>query len=295
MLLESFSDYILLEKKYSHHTLTAYRVDIESFYQYTFNGFSDSFVKEVSYDLVRAWIINLVESGVSNRSINRKVSSLKSFYKFLLKINEVEKSPLSNHRVLKVEKKIQIPFSKDEVKNTIVLFNSLDKNFKSSRDRLIVELLYSTGIRRSELIDIKNDSIDFENSTVKVLGKRKKERIIPLLPLVLNSIKEYIAYRDNEFSFKCGYFFVSNKGNKLYETFVYRVVNSYFSKTSSKVKKSPHILRHSFATHLLNEGADLNSLKELLGHTSLAATQNYTHSDISELKKTYKNFHPRGE
>jgi integrase/recombinase XerC len=210
-----------------------------------------------------------------------------------LKTSQIEINPLTGHRVLKTSKKLQIPFSEVEIENVLESLDS-ESNYSGVRDKLIVELFYSTGIRRAELVGLKLSDISIDQKTIKVLGKRNKERIIPLLPSVLTTIEKYLDFRNeitpiNDKS----WFFLSNKGDKIYETLVYRIINTYFSKASEKVKKSPHILRHSFATHLLNEGADLNAVKELLGHSSLASTQVYTHNSIAKLKEVYKNSHPR--
>ncbi|MEZ4793386.1 MAG: tyrosine-type recombinase/integrase, partial [Gelidibacter sp.] len=244
---------------------------------------------------VRSWIVSLVESGISNRSINRKTSSLNSYYKFLLKTESIAANPMAKHKVLKTSKKIQIPFSENEMKSVIEDLES-ETDFKGLRNRLIVELFYATGIRRIELVQIKLSHLDLSNKTLKVLGKRNKERFIPLIDSVVVTIKSYLEARNGlkEISNK-EYLFLTKKGLKIYENLVYRIINDYFSKASSKVKRSPHILRHSFATHLLNQGANLNAVKELLGHTSLAATQIYTHNSIAELKKVYSNTHPRSK
>jgi len=237
----------------------------------------------------------LVETGISNRSINRKTSSLNSYYKFLLKIEEIKVNPLVKHKALKTPKKVQIPFSESEI-NMVLDQLDFDISFKGLRNKLIIELFYSTGIRRIELIDIKLKDIDLENKTLKVLGKRNKERIIPLLNSVIKTVDNYLIKREElETIQDSSYLFLTKKGVKIYETLVYRVINEYFSIASSKVKKSPHILRHTFATHLLNQGADLNAVKELLGHSSLAATQIYTHNSIAELKKVYSKSHPRNK
>ncbi|MEK8180429.1 tyrosine-type recombinase/integrase [Flavobacterium buctense] len=290
-----FQDYLRLEKNYSLHTVTAYINDIGFFESFLSSEFDDNNLVKVNYNQVRAWIVSLSDDGISNSSINRKISSLKSFYKFLLKTKQIEASPLLKHKALKAPKKLQIPFSEKEldlVLNQIVYSNDFD----GIRDKLIVDLFYTTGIRRTELINLKLHNIDLSNGTMKVLGKRNKERIIPILPVVENQIKLYLTERshlqrivDEE------YFFLLLKGVKLNDSFVYRLINYYFSNVSEKVKKSPHILRHTFATHLLNNGADINSVKELLGHSSLASTQVYTHSSLAELKKVYSSAHPRNK
>ncbi|MFN3753509.1 tyrosine-type recombinase/integrase [Flavobacterium sp.] len=290
-----FEDYLLLEKKYSLHTVTAYINDIGFFESFLSEAFDDNNLITVNYNQIRAWIVSLSDDGISNSSINRKISSLKSFYKFLLKTKQIETSPLLKHKALKAPKKLQIPFSEKEldlVLNQIVYTDDFD----GMRDKLIVDLFYTTGIRRTELINLKLQNIDLSNSTLKVLGKRNKERIIPILPVVENQIKLYLTERSRLQSIVDGeYFFLLLKGVKLNDSFVYRLINYYFSNVSEKVKKSPHILRHTFATHLLNNGADINSVKELLGHSSLASTQVYTHSSLAELKKVYSSAHPRNK
>ena len=291
MLLKSFIEYISFEKKYSKHTILAYKNDILEFQNFCLTKFKDNDLSKVNYPQVRSWIVNLVDSGISNRSVNRKVSSIKSFYKFLQKTKVVSENPISKHKALKVSKRIQVPFSQKEIEAVIQQFEVVD--FKSLRDKLIIELFYSTGMRRNELIELKVENIDFSNNTLKVLGKRNKERYIPLLVSIKESLKEYLAQRKEKNSLN-EYLFFTEKQKKLYPTLVYRIINEYFSSVSSKVKRSPHILRHSFATHLLNEGADLNSVKELLGHSSLASTQVYTSSSISKLKEVYNKTHPRG-
>jgi integrase/recombinase XerC len=290
-----FQDYLLLEKKYSQHTVTAYSNDIHFFESFLSDAFEDDNLLRVNYNQIRAWIVSLSDDGISNSSINRKISSLKSFYKFLLKTKQIETSPLLKHKALKAPKKLQIPFSEKEldlVLNQIVYSDDFD----GIRDKLIVDLFYTTGIRRTELINLKLHNIDLSNGTLKVLGKRNKERIIPILPIVENHIKIYITERSRLQRIIDGeYFFLLLKGVKLNDSFVYRLINYYFSNVSEKVKKSPHILRHTFATHLLNNGADINSVKELLGHSSLASTQVYTHSSLAELKKVYGSAHPRNK
>lgn len=292
MSIQSFVDYLSLEKNYAAHTIAAYRKDLEDFQSYISVDFSDDNLAEINYAQIRSWIIRLVDSGLSNRSINRKTSSLNSYYKFLIKTGDITHSPLAKHKALKVQKKVHIPFSEQEIET--VLSTAATHDFEAMRNKLIVELFYSTGIRRSELINLKLNDVDFEQNQIKVLGKRNKERFIPLLSTVENTLKSYIEMRKTLPQIKSpDFLFLTQKGAQIYAALVYRIINKYFSEVSSKVKKSPHILRHSFATHLLNHGADLNAVKELLGHSSLAATQVYTHNNISELKKVYAKAHPR--
>lgn len=290
---KSFTDYLFLEKKYSKHTVNAYITDLNSFHDFIKEEFEQENLVEVNYSLIRSWMILLSENNAENVTINRKISSLKAFYKFLLKTKQIEVSPLLKHKALKTPKKIQIPFSEKELDLAINQIK-YPEGFDGIRDKLIIDLFYTTGIRRAELINLKVSSVDIQNATIKVLGKRNKERIIPLLPVIVDEIKEYLDQRNVlETIIDTENLFLMLKGVKLNETFVYRIINDYFSAVSEKVKKSPHILRHTFATHLLNNGADINSVKELLGHSSLASTQVYTHNSLAELKKVYKNAHPR--
>ncbi len=293
--LQSHTEYLEKEKKYSPLTVKAYFDDIVSFQLFLNEAHDNCRLEEVNYPLIRSWIVRLADAGMAPSSINRKMASLKSFYKFLLKTKQIEINPFVKHKSLKTPKQIQIPFSEKEV-NQLFETQFLETDFESVRNRLVVELLYATGMRRAELINLELNAIDFYGKTIKVLGKRNKERILPLLPTTLEIVTLYLTKRkeiainvDNE------KLILSKKGNKISETFVYRLINDYFSTVSEKVKKSPHVLRHSFATHLLNNGADLNSVKELLGHASLSSTQIYTHSSLSELKKVYNNAHPRNQ
>ncbi len=292
-MIDAFLEYISLEKKYSVHTSTAYKNDLFSFRDFLVKEYSQDNLLEAHYSQIRSWIVSLVDRDMSNRTINRKVSSLKSFYKFAQKTNKIDVSPLVKHKALKTQKKVQVSFTSREI-NTVINQIAIDTDFTSTRNKLIVELFYSTGIRRAELINIKDKDISFSDRTIKVLGKRNKERFVPLLTSVIQTLKKYLELK-KEFTIGEEELFITKTGNKIYETLVYRVINSYFSKISSKEKKSPHILRHSFATHLLNEGADLNSVKELLGHSSLASTQVYVQNSLDVIKKVYNQAHPRSE
>ncbi len=292
-MIEQFTAYLSHEKNYSPLTIKAYQADLIAFASFVKTEYDSEAIDEVNYAQVRNWVVKLVDAGISNRSINRKTSSLNSYFKFLLKTETISVNPLAKHKALKTTKKIQIPFSENEMKSVISDMAN-DSDFEGLRNKLMVELFYATGIRRIELVQLKLAHIDLTGKTLKVLGKRNKERVIPLIDSVVETAKAYLMkrYELNEIS-DPHYLFLTSKGFKVYENLVYRVINDYFSIASGKVKKSPHILRHSFATHLLNQGANLNAVKELLGHTSLAATQVYTHNSIAELKKVYAKAHPR--
>jgi integrase/recombinase XerC len=295
MQFKPFSEYLLHEKKYSELTVKAYLNDLESFATFIIKEYDMTSVNDVNYPQIRNWIVSLVESNITNRSINRKISSLNTYFKFLLKTETITANPLAKHKALKTSKKVQIPFSEQEM-TTVIETLQTETDFKGLRNRLIVELFYATGIRRIELIQIKLADLDLANKTLKVLGKRNKERYIPLIDSVVQTARAYLTLRNElEIINDKEMLFLTKKGLKIYETLVYRIINDYFSKASSKVKTSPHILRHSFATHLLNQGANLNAVKELLGHSSLAATQVYTHNSLAELKKVYANAHPRSK
>ena len=291
--LKYFNDYLQLEKKYSVHTITAYINDVTTFQGFIEVNFETQNLEEVNYSLIRSWIVSMVDNNISNSSVNRKIQSLKAFYKFLLKTKQIEINPLLKHKALKTPKILQIPFSEKELDQVLNNLKFPD-GFDGFRDQLIIDLFYTTGIRRSELINLKIFNVSLITNTMKILGKRNKERILPILPIISQKIQQYLSERSQlEYITDNDYFFLLSNGHKLNDSFVYRLINHYFSNVSEKVKKSPHILRHTFATHLLNNGADLNSVKELLGHSSLASTQIYTHNSLAELKKVYNNAHPR--
>jgi integrase/recombinase XerC len=292
---EAFRDYLQLEKKYSAHTVNAYLNDIAFFEIFNMTHFEQEDVDKANYSQVRSWIVSLIDQNISNVSVNRKMASLKAFYKFLLKTKQIEVNPMLKHKALKTPKTIQIPFSEKELTDLIQVVGS-PVGFEEIRDKLIVDMFYTTGMRRGELIGLMIKNVDLSSKVIKVLGKRNKERIIPVLPIIIEQLDLYLLERNAIGEIvDADYFFISKKGLKLSESFVYRLINSYFSRVSEKVKKSPHVLRHTFATHLLNNGADLNSVKELLGHSSLASTQVYTHNSLTELKKVYANAHPRNK
>ena len=294
MLVFQFISYLALEKNYSVHTVKAYETDIREFTDFCRTEFDLDTIDAVPYTIIRSWVVFLSKGEINNRSINRKIASLKAYYKFLQRTGVFEISPLAKHKALKTSKKVEIPFSEVEMERVLSAI-AYNDDFEGKRDQLLIHVLYTSGMRRAELIHLKMVDVNLENRTIKVLGKRNKERLIPLLPETKDLFGLYLLERsalpqvnDNAFVF------LTQAGNKLYETLVYRVINKYFREVSSKVKTSPHILRHTFATHLLNKGADLNAVKELLGHSSLASTQVYTHNSIAELKKVHALSHPRG-
>lgn len=295
MAIQKFLEYLQIEKKYSHHTIKAYGDDLNEFQAYyEAENNSTDIVNALKLD-VRNYLMQLSEAGLSERSINRKISSLKSFYKYLLKIGEIETSPLAGIKSLKQRERVQLPFSIEELDELLNSEEVFPDSFIGRRDALVIELLYQTGMRRAELIGLKIRDIDFSQKQMKVLGKRNKERLLPVGDQLLEGLSNYLEERAIEFPESGDTLFLTVKGKAFYDKLVYKIVNSYLSLVSTKAKKSPHILRHSFATHLLNEGAELNAVKELLGHSSLASTQIYTHSSIEQLKKVFNQAHPRSE
>jgi integrase/recombinase XerC len=295
MSFEAFISYVSLEKNYSPHTVAAYKNDIQEFIAFTSKEYELADINEVEYPIIRSWIVNLVNNGISNRTINRKIASLKAYYKFIQKIGVLASNPLARHKALKTKKKLEVPFSESEMDKILRQIPFKD-DFEGVRDKLLIELLYSTGIRRAELINLKLSDFNSAKTTVKVLGKRNKERVLPLVPTIIPHLQSYLEQRFSlEIIVDKDVLLLTKSGHKIYETLVYRVINKYLSMVSPKVKRSPHILRHTFATHLLNNGADLNAVKELLGHSSLASTQVYTHNSIAELKKVHAKAHPRNK
>ncbi len=294
MPFTSFIEYLQLEKNYSLHTVTAYENDLFSFSEFCKKEYEDANIQKVHYVQIRNWIVSLVESGLQNATINRKISSLKTYYKFLLKTKQIEVTPLAKHKALKTAKKVQVPFSEKEMETVLANMN-FSNDYEGVRNKTIIEMFYATGMRRAELVNLKQSDIDYTAKTIRILGKRNKERIVPLIKKLEDQLIEYNNYRKQIDTAQKQELFLTAKGNKIYANLVYRLINDYFSIASTKVKKSPHILRHTFATHLLNQGADLNAVKELLGHASLASTQVYTHNSLAELKSVYAKAHPRNK
>ncbi len=292
-VFQDFTDYLSLERNYSQHTVSAYIRDLSCFLDYVSDQYDLQNLDQVVYPMIRSWIVLLVEQGNANRTINRKMSSLKAYFRFLLKTGQVVSDPMAKHRALKTSSKIQVPFSAEEIDQVMDLLSHQD-DFVGARDHLMISLFYATGMRRAELVDLRLDDFDWSSGVVKVRGKRQKERLIPLLQGLESIYHRYLKKRLALVKIvDSSHLLLSQKGVKIYPELVYRVINSYFGKVSKKLKRSPHILRHSFATHLLDEGADLNAVKELLGHASLSSTQVYTHNSIAKLKQAHAQAHPR--
>ena len=292
-MIDSFLKYLTYEKRSSRHTIQSYKTDLLQFESFIQIHYDPNKIEYVDHRMIRDWMVSLVELGYSSRSINRKIASLRSYYKFLLKRNQVTKDPTQKIRILKSGKKIPHFVKEDEI---VRLFDEYDfgSEFAGIRDKLLLELLYGTGIRLSELLNLKEVDVDFFEGTIKVLGKRNKERIIPLNTELITQITHYLERKKENFKGNGNeYLIVTNSGEKCYSMLVYRTVRKYLNLFTSIDKRSPHILRHTFATHLLNKGAELNAVKDLLGHTSLAATQIYTHNSLEKLKKVFDQAHPK--
>lgn len=291
MYKDSFIKYIQYEKKYSQHTILSYSNDLNQYIKFCNENIDDFCPNEKDFKKIRNWIVSLFENKISSRSVNRKITTLKSFYKYLMKEGLIKKNPLDKILSPKVTKNLPY-FIEEKQINHLIDDIDFGDNFKGIRNKLIINLFYSTGIRLSELINIKTSDIDYNNLTIKVLGKRNKERIIPFNFSFKDSLHTYIHIRDEKKS-NNNYLFITEKGKQVYAKLIYRVVNKYLNLVSTLEKKSPHVIRHTFATHMLNNGADLYAIKELLGHSNLSATQIYTHNTFEKLKKIYKQAHPR--
>lgn len=290
-MIKPFLKYLLQEKRYSTHTVSAYETDLLQFQDYLECIDTEWTLEEASHKMLRAWVVSLIEADVNPRSVNRKIASLRSFYKFLLKREVITENPATKIRPLKTAKALPEFVLKDEM-DTLLDRVEFPEGFEGSRDKLIIELLYGTGMRLSELIHLKTTDVDHFNQSIKVLGKRKKERIIPL---TLDNIRLIQAYAEikEQVGASEDWLLTTDKGKKCYPMMVYRIVQKYLGYISKVYKKSPHVLRHTYATHLLNNGADLNAVKDLLGHSSLAATQVYTHNSLDKLKSVFDQAHPK--
>jgi integrase/recombinase XerC len=292
---DRFLQYLQYEKRYSPHTVLSYTVDLQQFESFLSTHFEITDPIEATSPMVRSWLVELMNDGISPRSVNRKLSSLKSFYRYLLKEGIIESTPLTKVIAPKTSKRLPVFIDEDGMNR---VFEDLiyKDSFDGLRDKVIMEVFYATGMRLSELTGLREQDINFGSSTLRVIGKRNKERLIPFGNHLKITLENYLSEKQ-----KAGilvsngedYLFVTNKGKKLYPKFVYRMVNDYLSQVSKSEKKSPHVLRHTFATHMLNHGADLNAIKEILGHANLSATQVYTHNTIDKLKKIYQQAHPK--
>jgi len=288
MLKNKFITYLSSEKRFSEHTVKSYTTDLKQFTSFLADEFQiiDD-INEIRFQIIRSWIASLLEKGIGPRSVNRKISTLKSYFKFLIREGVILENPMMKVVAPKSKKRLPVFIEEGQIE---ILLNEVEfeEGIVGRRNKLIIELFYVTGIRLSELINIKISDIDFNNNLIKVLGKRNKERLIPLASSMVGELRSFIEKNpQNQF------LFTNLDGKKLYTKLVYRIVKKYISKISSVNKKSPHILRHTFATHMLNNGADINAIKELLGHANLSATQVYTHNTIEKLKSVYKQAHPR--
>jgi integrase/recombinase XerC len=290
---ELFLNYIKFEKRYSLNTFSAYKKDLEQFFSFLLSDYQTEDEITINHLMIRSWLVHLMENKISPRSVNRKITTLKSFFKFLKKEGVIVENPMSKILSPKTNKRLPGFVEKDKMDQ---LFDKIifENNYIEQRNKLILELFYATGMRLSELVNLQMNDIDIHNSNIKVLGKRNKERIIPFSNKIQETIIQYIDLKNNTFpSLKENSFFLTKGGKKIYQKLVYRVVNYYLSMITTIDKKSPHILRHTFATHMLDNGADLNAIKEILGHANLSATQIYTHNTIEKLKTIYKQAHPK--
>lgn len=294
MVQEKFFQYLQFEKRYSQHTITAYKNDITQFFLFLMNRYETSNEKKIDYLIVRSWIVELMETGLSTRSINRKLSTLKTFFKYLIREEKISINPMLKVIAPKTSKRLPEFVEKSNIEH---LLNKIDfgNDYSAIRNKTILETFYATGIRSSELINIKEHDIDLQKATIKVTGKRNKERIIPLSNKLCDILITYINNKQKQFNTQKGndYLFVTIKGKRMYAKLVYNIINSSLNKVTTLSKKSPHVLRHTFATHMLNNGADLNAIKEILGHSNLSSTQVYTHNSIDKLKLIYNQAHPK--
>lgn len=294
MFISEFLNYIEFERRYSAHTLSSYTKDLEQFAVFLKETYQIEKAEEIDFVFIRSWIALLMEEGNSPRTVNRKISTLKSYFRYLLKMGKISHNPSLKITGPKMRKKLPV-FIEEKSMDLFVTEFGNPKTFEEARDRLVVEMFYATGIRRAELIGLKVVDVDMDGQLIKVLGKRNKERLVPLHNSLIPLINSYLSYKQKtiDLPLQEAHFFLTIKGKKMYPKLVYRIVNNYLSRVSTQKKKSPHVLRHTFATHMLNHGADLNAVKELLGHANLAATQIYTHNTIEKLKDIYKLAHPK--
>jgi integrase/recombinase XerC len=290
MFIKEFIDYLSYQKRFSIHSITAYQKDLDTFWIYAGNDGYQS-IEEINHLIIRSWLVSMMESGMDARSVNRKISTLKSYYKFLIREGKVEINPMSKIISPKTTKKLPVFVDKTHMEN-LFNFEVFEPGFEGYRNRMIMLLFYQTGMRLSELTGLKKTDIDFSNCQLKVLGKRNKERIIPFTLVFKKELEDYLQIIPADYA-QGSYLFAQKNGKKLYPKQVYNIVNAALSHVTTIHKKSPHVLRHTFATHMLNNGADLNAIKEILGHANLSATQVYTHNSIEKLKNVHKQAHPK--
>jgi integrase/recombinase XerC len=288
-----FLNYLTFQKRYSPHTIISYQNDLTTFFEFVFLEYNIRDVKEITVPLIRTWFASLKEKKASSKTINRKISSLKSFFKYQLRTNKITVNPLATISSLKVSRRLPSFIAENDI-SVLLKSDFFPDDFKGKTDYLIFQILYQTGIRRSELLTLKDSDINKHSAVIKVLGKGNKERLVPVSNELTQLIDEYILEKKRLFPQETQNLLVNKEGKPLYSKYVYNIVKNNLSKVSTNQRKSPHILRHSFATHLTNNGAQINAIKDLLGHSSLAATQIYTHNTIEKLKEAHKLSHPKG-
>lgn len=294
MILNSFYDNLQFVKRYSLHTISAYKSDLGQFVDYLKSGYEIENPVDVSQSMIRSWLASLIEAGQTQSSVNRKLSAVRAYFQYMVRLGKLKTNPASRLNTLKLPKRLPVSASKAEMQKVVHSADASGKvGFGVHRDLLLMELLYSTGIRLSELINLKISDLDHSGLTIRVKGKGNKQRIIPVAPALVSLVDDYLREREKVVQAGVSEIIVTDKGKKTYSMFIYRTVTRYLGEAGVRGRKSPHVLRHTFATHMLNEGADLNAIKELLGHASLAATQVYTHVSVEKLKSIYKLAHPR--
>jgi integrase/recombinase XerC len=291
--IQSFLGYLSFQKRYSQHTIVSYKNDLNAFFDFLYTRFDETHLSDIKTTFIRSWLAELKEQGMESKTINRKISTLKSFFKYQLRQQSIAVSPMTSIISPKLKKRLPQYVDKKDI-STLLTHVEFPESWSGKTDRLIIQLFYSTGMRQAELVELKESGISKSNSTIKVLGKGSKERIIPVNNQMIQKIQEYADEKRKVFeNYDSNILLVTGTGKKLYPRYVYNAVHKYLGLVTTIDKKSPHVLRHSFATHLMNNGADLNAVKELLGHSSLAATQVYTHNTIEKLKDIHKKAHPK--
>ena len=291
--LQHFAEYLKFQKRYSQHTIISYQTDLVAFFDFIEHTFGNTALPDIKATFIRTWLAKLKEEGMEAKSINRKISTLKSFFKYQLKEERITVSPMGTIVSLKLNKRLPQFVEKEDI-NTLFSYVEFPDDWQGKTDRILLQLLYNTGMRQAELVSLKESQVDAYKNSIKVLGKGNKERIIPVSNELMGFLKDYVAEKRKTFEkYDADILLINEKGKKLYPKYVYNAVKKYLSKITTISKKSPHVLRHTFATHLMNNGADLNAVKELLGHSSLAATQIYTHNSIEKLKDIHKKAHPK--